>query len=377
MKIAELSKKKITYTIIISIALIIPCILAGMRADTIGTDVQVYVRPMFEAACSSNSFLQYKNTAWMTSWTYRYVNEVEIGFSLFVYIIAKIFRNINILLMGIEMLIIVPFYKGISYFKKEFPIWLCMLSFYLINYNVTLNMMRQWIAMAFLFYGFKYVVEKNIYKFIIIVLIAMSFHKTAIIGIIFYLLYEFIYSKKKESMEKNIRIIISPRIHICLKGIKKMKKIFFISVICCLSLIILPHAINLLNYIGLNQYIGYINGNLKLLVNQIIFRLPLIIFIILSWTKYSKKYDLAPMFLVLMVIDLIISQLGSITTNSWRIASYFSMFNSLTYCSICQFSEKRIVRMNIKILMIIYLIIYWIYQFVILGNHQTVPYLHV
>ena len=44
LKISEFTKKRIIYRIITAIALIIPCILAGFRADTIGTDVQVYVR---------------------------------------------------------------------------------------------------------------------------------------------------------------------------------------------------------------------------------------------------------------------------------------------------------------------------------------------
>ena len=43
LKVAELSNKRVVYRIITAIGLIIPCILAGFRADTIGTDVQVYV----------------------------------------------------------------------------------------------------------------------------------------------------------------------------------------------------------------------------------------------------------------------------------------------------------------------------------------------
>ena len=37
------------------IAILLPCILAGMRADTIGTDVRVYVEPMNNAAKQSTS----------------------------------------------------------------------------------------------------------------------------------------------------------------------------------------------------------------------------------------------------------------------------------------------------------------------------------
>ena len=189
LKIAEKSPQKLIYKILVGIALIIPCLLAGLRADTIGTDVKVYVEPMFELACSSQSFSDYLDMRWIASWTYKYVKDIEIGFTVLVYCIAKIFGNLNVLLTCIEILIIIPFYKGISYFKKEISVWLCMLTFYLINYNVTLNMMRQWIAMAFLLYGFRYIIEKKPLKFIIINLLAMTFHKSAIFGLLFYLIF--------------------------------------------------------------------------------------------------------------------------------------------------------------------------------------------
>lgn len=368
LKISEFSKKRIIYRFITAIALIIPCILAGFRADTIGTDVQVYVKPMFDAACSSKSFSEYQNMRWMASWTYIYVHEIEIGFSLLVYAIAKIFGNLTVLLTCIQILIIIPFYEGLSYFKRSFPMWLCMLIFYLMNYNVTLNMMRQWIAMALLFYGFKYIIEKRLYKFIFINLIAMTFHKSAMFGILFYLIYTYIYSGKKE---KKLKIIISSRKHISLEN---LNKVFIIIIVFCLALLSLNIISVFLSYIGLNKYSAYIQGDLYLLPIQIILRIPFIMIILLNWKRYSEKYKMAQIFLAMMVIELLVSQLGSISQYSWRIATYFSMFNCLSYCSICEFSKKRITRISYKILLIIYLIAYWVYYFVIQGIHETIPY---
>ena len=96
--------------------------------------------------------------------------------------------------------------------------------------------------------------------------------------------------------------------------------------------------------------------------------------ILLNWKRYSEKYKTAQIFLAMMVIELLVSQLGSISQYSWRIATYFSMFNCLSYCSICEFSQKRITRISYKILLIIYLVVYWVYYFVIQGIHETIPY---
>ncbi|MGJ0841791.1 EpsG family protein [Clostridium tertium] len=369
LKISEVSKKKLLYNIFTTIGLLIPCILAGLRADTIGTDIQVYVKPMFEAASMASSFLEYNNMGWIASWTYMYVYEIEIGFSLLVYIITKVFGNLSVLLTCIELLIIVPFYKGLSYHKKELPMWLCMLIFYLMNYNVSLNMMRQWIAMALLFYGFRYVLERKLIKFIIVVLISMMFHNSAMLGILFYLIYAFIYSNKKD---KNVKILIGRKRY---NFPEKLTKVIEIFIVFCFGLLSINVLIILLNKIGLNKYAAYINGDLHLLPFQLLLRLPFIIIILLNWKKYSERYNMSSYLLAMMLIDLLVSQIGSISQYSWRITTYFSMFNCLSYCSICFFSKKRMTRINYKFWMIIYLIVYWVYYFVLQGIHETVPYI--
>lgn len=368
LKLAEKTSQKLIYKILVGIALIIPCLLAGLRADTIGTDVNVYVKPMFELACSSTSFLDYLDMRWMASWTYKYVSDIEMGFTVLVYCIAKIFGKINVLLTCIEILIIVPFYKGIYYFKKEISVWLCMLTFYLINYNVTLNMMRQWIAMAFVLYGFRYIIEKKPLKFIVINLLAMTFHKSSIFGFLFYLIYKYIYSNKKE---KNLKIVISSGRSI---SFKKLNKVFVLTIVGLIVLLSLNIIISILNRIGLSRYSLYITGSLHILPIQIILRIPFIIIIFLNWERYSEKYKMAPFFLTIMIMDLFMSQLGSISIYSSRISIYFSMFNCIAYSSICEISGKREIRAISKILLIAYLIIYWIYYFVIRGFAETIPY---
>ena len=237
------------------------------------------------------------------------------------------------------------------------------------HYNVTLNMMRQWIAMALLFYGFKYIVERKVCKFIFIVVVAMTFHTSAMFGIIFYLIYSFIYSGKNE---KKLKIILSSRKYISLE---KLNKIFIIIIVFCLALLSLNIISVFLSNIGLSKYAAYIKGDVYLLPIQIILRIPFIIMILLNWRKYNEKYTMAPIFLAMMIIELLVSQLGSISQYSWRIATYFSMFNCLSYCSICELSKKIYVRISYRILLIIYLIVYWVYYFVIQGIHETIPYM--
>ena len=48
--LSEKSPSRYIGKLLAFIAILLPCILAGMRADTIGTDVRVYVEPMYNAA---------------------------------------------------------------------------------------------------------------------------------------------------------------------------------------------------------------------------------------------------------------------------------------------------------------------------------------
>ena len=71
-------------------ALLIPCLIAGLRAPQVGTDVMVYVRPLTRAAISSNSIGEFFSSYWFADWRNLYVQNYEIGFSLLVYVVANL-----------------------------------------------------------------------------------------------------------------------------------------------------------------------------------------------------------------------------------------------------------------------------------------------
>lgn len=65
LKVSDKCKKnKIVKILIISIALLIPCILAGLRHHSIGTDVEVYVQRLFQCAKNAQNFMEYLKMHW-------------------------------------------------------------------------------------------------------------------------------------------------------------------------------------------------------------------------------------------------------------------------------------------------------------------------
>ena len=76
---------------VVFVAVITLCLLAGLRAESIGTDTRVYLVPIFEAAKKSHSLGEYLNSSFHAfTWTTDYVKDMEPLFPLLVLIVTKI-----------------------------------------------------------------------------------------------------------------------------------------------------------------------------------------------------------------------------------------------------------------------------------------------
>ena len=362
--LAEKIKNKKISILIEAVGVFLPILLAGCRNTTIGTDIEIYVRPMYDAAIKSSSFLGYLEEKWFVIWRYMYVNQYEPGFFALVYIVSKLFHSLGMVLFFIHLLIVVPIYCGLKKMSEGKGVWLGMLIFYLMHYNVSLNMMRQWIAMAFLFYGFTYLRDKKDVNYFIIVALASLFHVSALFGIVIYTLFVFLIRRKDIAIKMKQ------------SKIKKASKIVLVSsfTICCMLL--LDVFVVILESIGLHKFVVYINGDLHILVNQIVVRLPIVVLLILNWKQLKKKTNFAAFYGMMIFLDLIIAQLISINSYSVRIATFFSEYSILSYPALIMCRKKgSIIQRCQSITLILFLIIYWIYYFCIKGIHETVPYI--
>lgn len=359
IKISYLVNKKILKKVFIILAFLIPCILAGLRKETIGTDLQVYVKPMFQFAIDSKNFQEFLSKTWInkvtgTRW---FITDVEIGFSLFLYLITKIFKSFQVLLFLFQLVIITLIYKGLKFFKNQY-LYLSMLTYYFLYYVVTFNIIRQYLAIAIIFYGLKFLIERKYRYYILLNILALFFHKSAIIGLAILLLY---------SISDNNRIKL---FFLKIKIKNKIKIVILISILV-LILFQLEFITNILQSVGLEKYKSYLKGEYSFLPKQFLLRIP---FVCLIFTEYKKnKENRIYLFaLLLNIIDLFLSQLGSVTPNSWRIAQYFSIYNIIFYPMVCDSGKYKIFK---KLFLISYLVFYFSYTILILGNHEVYPYL--
>lgn len=361
--------KKQQRILIIAIALIIPCMLAASRDDTIGTDVQVYLRPIYEAAEQSLNFGDYLGKSWFHIYKYNKISDYEFGFIFVVYIVTKIFHNIASVKFVIEFLVLYPIYIAFKKYCEEVPIWMGIGTFYLLFYNQSFNLMRQYIAVGFLFLGIiGYLKKEDTKHYLIFQFFALLFHSSALAGIPIFIIARYL---KNSDMQYSSDVSL-------VKGNKytdKKGKVFFLSMVGIGILLTFGVVSKVLSLLGLGRYIGYVAGELSFMPNQILIRLPIIAMCFWGWNKLVYKYSNTEFLVTMLIYTIVFSQFAGASTFGARIAVYFAVFQILLIPRIlCSNLLKS--RINIcSTLLGGYLIFYWYYFYVLLGMDATIPFL--
>lgn len=353
-------KSRVSFSVI---ALFIPCFLAGIRADTVGTDVSVYLEPMVENVRNALNFRDYMLSSWQQGWVVRGVADIEIGFSFLVYFIIKLFNSIYVLQFVVQLLTIWPIYFGLRE-KNEKNLWLGMLVYFCMFYNNSLNIMRQSISIAFVFLAFQYLFNEKRKEFIIFLVVACLFHNSAVLGFLIWFIYEFIrmriFKKRRTLKTANTRLVV----------------------LTCAGLAVL-FAQNLISSImamvGLSDYVHYIMGELTFLPNQLIIRLPILILCyFLRKRLYAKEGDQYLFYVCCVIYTIIFSQFASVNSFAYRIAMVFSIFQiEFIPCiasvpSRIRLGSARTFKLN-RLIMVLYLFVWWVYYSLIMTD-STLPY---
>ena len=274
-----------------------------------------------------------------------------------------------------NIIIFIAIYKN----RDVVNVPLAMMAYYLLFYNLFLNILRQGMALSLILLGFSLLREKRYVSFLIIVYIAILFHNTAGIAVIFLLLYIFL--KKNITLQSNLETI---------KVVKKQDiinlQLFFERIIIIFLIIIIvilfEDIIRYLGSLGLvgDRYLMYINtegvsgGFYQHLLG---FCMPTLILFCIN--RSNLKFNIDYNFLLFVIIT---STCFSFLMNKYtflsRITLYFDIFFIISLPYILKngnvrFSYKGI-NLN-KYLAAIYLLIYWVIIYGYFNSGNTVPYI--
>ena len=190
------------------LAILPPILIAGLRDSTVGSDMDLYIVPIFNGIASNGQNL----AEFIDSYP-----DIEFGYLLLNYVVAQMTDLPFVLLTCIHILIIIPLYvTAIKWRDYLSPIFF-MFIFYMIFFQESLSIVRQRIALSFSMLGLtmflepqilasrwwqaakprpqndtEEMIDTNLSRYVcsgLCLVIAFLFHQTAIIALSFPIIY--------------------------------------------------------------------------------------------------------------------------------------------------------------------------------------------
>lgn len=327
-----------------ALSIILPALLAGLRDLTIGADTGGYPIEIFDIACSSHS---------LSDCIYEvgfFVFCHDVGYIFLAYLISA-FTKDSFFFFFITNLIVnwgVFFFLYKAKSRFQFSLWLGWLSYLFIFYNRTLNLSRQSIAIAIVLISITYLWDKKYIKYGALTVIALSFHTSAIITLMYF--FEYFVEKRK------YRLMFL----LCLIFIIVGNSFFINSVLS--SIPQLAHF---------SRYTTASEGNIGLFESFV--KLLAIFYLLgkLNKHKLFSRYQVSR-FVYLILIEIFLFSCNYIDGNIGRIAYYFLpvYFIAIPIVLNCSRSKAKNELIYIGCLMG-----YWVMVIIVQGQTCTFPYL--
>ncbi|EEG55330.1 EpsG family protein [Enterocloster asparagiformis] len=361
------NKRGLGAKFLIILALILPIFIAGFRKIGIGTDTEVYVNVLFDAAKNSTSFFDYLSKKVYSSFQYKSVLNWEIGYNILLYFSAKLTGSIQGVFFFTHLIIIIFMYKGIKEYGESYSKAIAMLAFYFMFYGSSLNAMRQWIAIAILFWGTHFLNAKRDRCFIISIAVALLFHNSAVIGFVIWLIYKYMDNEEEKRRLAFNGIQLSADLY-------KVLVILVVGILCLLGLNIIGGLLASINSIFARYVRIYISGSVQLMPMQILRRMPIIFFTFVNWKRIQRRFPTSGFIISMLILDTVTSQLGSITPQSSRMGYFFSVYETILIAEVIAV-KRNYIRILYHIIFVVFLVATFYYDNVIMGRSEIVPYL--
>lgn len=354
---AERYRNKLHKKFVIAMAILIPAVLAGCRDSSIGTDVAGYGIRNFNYAHASSSFPQYFDH-------YKYSIMAEPLYHLLVYITSRFFDNYHWGLFGYNLLMVVFAYLGVHKYHKimNTPIGVSMALYYLALYNISLNIMRQCIAVSIVFWATSYLFEEKYAKFAVIVLLGVGFHSSAIMGFLFWPMY--LFAGRAQGGKESGQIIrgclfLFTVLGVLFAGGRAVRFLVDAGIL----------RTNYLNYLSSGAYASHRVSPVSVGIYAGYF------LIYMCHYRHLNKRKLYSLFFAIISFIMLISMFGQmISVYISRAGYYFMPLQMISFANITNCYQAKS-KQGWIFLIVLYSVIVWFIIFAYRGNHATVPYI--
>lgn len=331
------SSKTFLWGIILSLTLI-----AGLRAYSVGLDTQNYVEKF----------------SYIYNGKFRYAYGFEESFKYICYAFLHIVPNASFLLGILAFIthacIIFRFWD-----LRRIASFTCMVAIYFMSfYFMTLNGIRQFVAVAIVFWGTRYLERKKPLQFIICVCVATFFHRSAIICI-FLLCLDLLRWKELHQYQRDLYVLLAFSFPVILARL----------------------------YMELGKYSGYFSKmalNIGLVIPVKIVLLLLSLFLTAHSPKYRKffaeatysdRFSIRTSNMIYLLGLLLAALAYFFPTFVERVSWYFYIYEGVFYGSILRNTERGT---KIPLAAMIFFLISYGFLYSMVHNSQgTMPYLPI
>lgn len=333
----DLNRRKKVKNIFCLLMFILLTIISGFRSINVGIDT-------YQFCYNYEIIAKLENYASALSAT-RY----EKGFVTLCYFLSRISEDYQFLLIVTSVIIFASVVYFIKNNSKNIP-----LSFYLfitLNFfGMYMNVMRQAIAISIILIAYEFFLKKkkNI-RFLICVILATFFHRSALIALIIPII---------------IKIKFRPRWIIF--------SFIFGTVFFLAGPKIISFIANMIGYGGYITKLDYFSSNYFGALLLFVVNLFLFIFCYFKRKNFNEyEMNLLKISFVALIISLCTIKISIIG----RISEYFNIFNVILISNAITYVKKSKDRIYIKILLIVLLFLYWMTIAIYRPEwHGVVPY---
>lgn len=337
--------------IVIFLCIMLLSLLAGFRDISVGTDVRIYANAVHLTAAKISNTKELWN--YLFNSPLHIINGIESAYLFLVFIGAKIFRSLFGTLFLTSLIINIGVFVGLYHIREHISYNIAIMIYCFMFYQHTFNMMRQWMAMAIIIYGIKFIYDKNLLKYFIVVLVAMLFHRSAFIGISLYPIA--MYIGKNRNLSKQAIVVMAAIIGV----------VFFQPIVRTL----------VSSGVMTTKYLKYAEGNsISLFWQELAVRFPAIALCTVLYKPMKKNDEYHVFWFTIMVIEAVISQLHSIMDFATRIGSYYLVSRIIEMSMACKIGNKNQKQLS-EFLVISYAVIYWFVMYIYFGYGDTYPYI--
>lgn len=354
-EISYKKKNKIGYVVCLVLAVLLVTLLAGVRDTTVGTDGESYRWWVADAENYTSVFQAMKMG-----------RGTEPVYMALLYLAVQIFGSIQGLFFLTGLLTYAFAMAALACLREHIALSYGWAAYLFLFYGNSLNQLRQALAMTVVLFALALLMRKKYFASVILLVLSVGIHNTAVLGIGILLVY--LVLKHWDTVQ--VKVVM----------------------VCGLiaAAVFYQPLFHLMEKLGLpiSRFVWYLNGGEgHFSLNPILVRLPFLLLALWFYREFAAEEQEenrsfvrsdADFLLIMMVAELVTAEMRVISVDIYRISLYFGLIRCFLIGRIARVLERkaeqnsfwRIILAGIMAL----LVLIWIYQAVLKGNDEIIPY---